>query len=459
MKEKDPKAKSGLNEKKVYIKKRKKKKKPTKAAKHPAAVASQIKSESKPTSPNMAKAIAADAVVESNKLSSLPTEAKGRKKKKKKKLTKRQKLKRWMIAVCSVLIAGILIAGNMTTILMWTGLGSLSNFSGDLSGNKKYQKLAIKSTLYDNLSSNISFGDTDVINILFFGLDQNVERESEYTTFRPDTIMLVSVNLKTKEIQIISIPRDTYVSIYGRSGKDKINSCFYYGSLNADSEDEYFDEGVKCLEGTVSQLLGGIPINYYVEVDMDGVPEIIDTLGGVTVTLDENIYHDGTLAYAKGTQTLDGNAFITLARLRDYTGGDIDRVAMQQKLMLVLFDEVTSSSNIMKLPQLISKTFDILTTDLSFKQITTLAFTLKDFNPSNISTDTMPGTYGNLNGISYWIVVQSERVTFIKEHFGITVKQGTQDSTYIPKASDTPTTDTTTTAPTTTTPTTNTTTN
>jgi anionic cell wall polymer biosynthesis LytR-Cps2A-Psr (LCP) family protein len=47
-----------------------------------------------------------------------------------------------------------------------------------------------------------------------------------------------------------------------------------------------------------------------------------------------------------------------LARLRDYTG-DIDRVAMQQKLMKQLFSQVTSSENIMKLPKLISQTYDI----------------------------------------------------------------------------------------------------
>ncbi|MFA0815201.1 MAG: LCP family protein [Anaerofustis sp.] len=450
MKEKDPSKKAGLADKKVYIKKRKKKRKPSSVQKHPSEVASKIKMPNEMSSgqiserefrPNAANAAAEESV----KRAIEPDLPAKKKKRKKKKLTKRQKIKRWMIAVCSVLIAGILIAGNLTTILLWTGLGDLNNFGGDLSGNKKYQKLAIKSTLYDNLNANITFGDTNVINILFFGLDENTERESEYSTFRPDTIMLVSINLETENIQIVSIPRDTYVSIYGRSGKDKINSCFYYGSLEADSEDEYFDKGLECLEGTVSQLLGGVPINYYVEVDMEGVPQIIDTLGGVTVTLDENVYHNGTLAFAKGTQTLNGDQFITLARLRDYTGGDIDRVAMQQKLMKQLFSQVTSSENIMKLPKLISQTYDILSTDLSFKQITTLAYTLKDFDVSNISTDTMPGTYGNLYSISYWIVTQSERVSFIKEHFGITVKQLTQDPTYIPSATPTTTDDTTTT--------------
>ncbi len=120
-----------------------------------------------------------------------------KKKKRKKKADKRQKIKRWMIAVCSVLIAGILIAGNLTTILLWTGLGDLNNFGGDLSGNKKYQKLAIKSTLYDNLNANITFGDTNVINILFFGW-MKIQNGKRIFDIRPDTIMLYPSTWKRK---------------------------------------------------------------------------------------------------------------------------------------------------------------------------------------------------------------------------------------------------------------------
>ena len=106
---------------------------------------------------------------------------------------------------------------------------------------------------------------------------------------------------------------------------------------------------------------------------------------------------------------------------------------VQQKLLLALFDQLTSSESIMKLPKAISQTFDIITTDLTFKQITTLAFTLKDFDLSSISTDTVPGLYGNLNGVSYWIINQSARVDFVKETYGITIRPDAQDPTYIPK--------------------------
>ena len=352
--------------------------------------------------------------------------------KKKTKRSRQKKLKIWISVLCSLLIIGILVVGNLPMILAWTGLSDTGNFSNDLAGNRKYQKLAIKNTLYENLDANINFADQNVINILFFGMDESIARESRYSSFRPDTIMLLTVNLDTQDIQITSIPRDSRVPIAGRSGKDKINACFYYGTLIADNEEDYFDAGVECLMGTVSELLGGVQINYYIGVNMDGVPDIIDTIGGVTFDVEDEINLDGVTIH-EGEQVLDGKQFLLVARFRHYAGGDIDRVKVQQKLLLALFDQLTSSESIMKLPKAISQTFDIITTDLTFKQITTLAFTLKDFDLSSISTDTVPGLYGNLYGVSYWIINQSARVDFVKETYGITIRPDAQDPTYIPK--------------------------
>ena len=352
--------------------------------------------------------------------------------KKKTKRSRQKKLKIWISVVCSLLIIGILVVGNLPMILAWTGLSDTGNFSSDLFGNRKYQKLAIKNTLYENLDANINFADQNVINILFFGVDESLEREGKWAVFRPDTIMLLTVNLDTQDIQITSVPRDSRVPIAGRSGRDKINSCFYYGTLIADNEEDYFDAGVECLAGTVSELLGGVQINYYIGVNMDGVPAIIDTIGGVKFDLEQDISHAGQ-SLSAGEQILSGKDFLLCARFRGYPGGDIDRVKVQQKLLLALFDQLTSTESIMKLPKAISQTFDIITTDLTFKQITTLAFTLKDFDLSSISTDTVPGLYGNLNGVSYWIINQSARVDFVKETYGITIRPDAQDPTYIPK--------------------------
>ncbi len=353
---------------------------------------------------------------------------------KKKKRKKQKRMQRIIFIVCTLLILVILGISNIDTILGWVGIGGVENFQGDLSGNRKFQKLSIKETLYDNLSADINFSDQNVINILFFGMDRDEARTGEYTIFRPDTIILASINLKEKTVQLISVPRDSYVPIYGRNGKDKINACFYYGSLDGDTDEEKFQGGIECLEGTVSQLLGGIPINYYIGVDMTGVPQIIDTIGGVKVDVLEDIYQHGSntiISIHKGEQVLNGEQFLYYARYREYAEGDIGRVAIQQKLLKDLFNQVKSSESIMKLPKAISQAFDIILTDMSFKQMSSLAFTLKDFSVDNIKAATVPGMFGNLRGLSYWIINQYERVNFVKQYFGLSISPSTQDPKYI----------------------------
>jgi anionic cell wall polymer biosynthesis LytR-Cps2A-Psr (LCP) family protein len=167
---------------------------------------------------------------------------------------------------------------------------------------------------------------------------------------------------------------------------------------------------------------------------MDGVPQVIDTIGGVKVDIPEDIYqyHSNEIFKYKGEYVLNGQEFLYYARYREYSDGDIGRVATQQRLLKALFEQMTSSESIMKLPKAISQTFDIIMTDISFKQMTTLAFTLKDFNTDNIKTATMPGTFGNLHSLSYWIISQSQRVTFVKEYFGLSISPSTQDPTYLP---------------------------
>ena len=154
--------------------------------------------------------------------------------------------------------------------------------------NKKFELLSAKANLYENFDEEITVGEGNTVNFLVFGMDRNAKRENSYSNFRPDTIILATVNMDDLSIKLLSLPRDTYVPIHGRGGKDKINSCFYYGSIGKSDEDS-FEGGINCLMGTVSDLLG-VPINYYAGVDMEGVIDIIDVLGGVEVDVNTDVY-------------------------------------------------------------------------------------------------------------------------------------------------------------------------
>ncbi len=359
------------------------------------------------------------------------------KKHKKKKKSKKAKLVTAGIIIAIVLCVGCLIAFNFDTVLAAFGISS--DMSEGLQDNKKYTMLTAKEKLFEDVDLNSLFG-TDTINILLFGLDGDESRDSEYTTFRSDTIILVSINFTNKTLSMVSVPRDSYVDIYSRGGRAKINSCFYYGSLNVEGSDETenFNAGVEVLKGTVSDLFGGIPINYYVGVDMDAATQIVDDIGGVYYEHPGDVYAAGLYQFPGGNRVYSGYEFLVMARNRDYSEGDIQRTSVQRDLIKALFNQV-KTMKITKLPKVISTAMKAMKTDMKVRDAVSLGLSLmKDFDSSSISSATFPGTFGNLYGISYWIIDQSARVDFIASNYGISTSYLSQDPTFIAAEGEVP---------------------
>ena len=203
------------------------------------------------------------------------------------------------------------------------------------------------------------------LNVLLLGIDA---REGETNT-RTDTIILASVDPKTKQMSLLSIPRDTRVYI-PKHGYDRINSAAVYGGPEMTME-------------VVSDLLG-IPLKYYVLVDFNGFKNIVDTLGGVTLEVEQDMYHyDPTDNYAyhidlkKGLQRLDGDKALQYVRYRGYAMGDIDRTAHQQKFLIALGKEVLQPSTILKLPSLVPTINKYVKTNLSLSDMMKLASAAK----------------------------------------------------------------------------------
>jgi len=287
----------------------------------------------------------------------------------------------------------------------------------------------------EELDVNKEFNDNK-INILFFGLDKNEERndEDENGTFRSDTIMLATLDFEENTIDIVSLPRDTYVPIYNTNGKDKINACFAYGKNAAKTADDEFPLGIKYLSETVSDVLGGIPINYYVGItDMDVVTQIIDELGGIKIDVLNTLYADNgktqsKVEIKKGVQKLDGKQLQYYARYRAYPLGDIDRVSNQQHIIKALMSNLKSTNSLVKLPQIYKLVSENLTTNLSFKQITALSLFGSKVEKEALETHTLPGDFGELGGLSYWIIDQEKRTTLIKDLYGINAETIKQDA-------------------------------
>lgn len=146
-----------------------------------------------------------------------------------------------------------------------------------------------------------------------------------------DSIMIISLDKASKDVAMISLPRDLYV---GNTCTDtgKINEVYWCSNQNGNSE----KSGAEALINTVESMVG-IDIQYRVHVDWGALMQIVDGIGGITVTLDNDVddpdYTEISIRAGVPTQ-LDGIHAVGLARARHGTiGGDFSRSENQQKIL------------------------------------------------------------------------------------------------------------------------------
>jgi LCP family protein required for cell wall assembly len=229
-------------------------------------------------------------------------------------------------------------------------------------------------------------GQSGIMTILMVGCDK---REDD--SGRTDTIMLAFLDLDHDNAKILSIPRDTYVSIPTTGGKTKINHAYAYG-------------GIPLTESTIEKFLG-IKIDHYIEIDFAGFADVVDALGGITIDVEMRMYTPWEgIDLQPGSQLLDGQDALAYVRYREKTEGDIGRVDRQQKFIGVLADEMFSSSNVLKLPKVIDVAMENVETDLRATQALSLANFFRKIGVSNIELFKLPGTADMIGGVSYWIV-------------------------------------------------------
>lgn len=296
--------------------------------------------------------------------------------------TRRKLKKKTPIIICSVVLAALLLGG-----VAFAKIRDLNMSPGGLI-----------TPLVETMAP------TDRLNVLLLGIDA---RGGE-TMARSDSMILASVDQKSKQLAFLSIPRDTRVLIPGY-GTDKINAATSYG-------------GPELAAKTVSQLLG-ITVKNYVMVDFNAFKSVVDILGGITYDVEQNMYHwDNEDNYAyhidleKGPQLLDGDKALQYVRYRDYPMGDIDRTAHQQKFLMALAQELLQPSTITKLPELIPEVNRYVKTNLSLKDMYKLASVAKSLDESNFVAQTLPGRPVDING-SYWWVEPTEAKQVVAKLF------------------------------------------
>jgi polyisoprenyl-teichoic acid--peptidoglycan teichoic acid transferase len=232
------------------------------------------------------------------------------------------------------------------------------------------------------------------MNILLLGSDEHKGK----TVGHSDSIILMHIDFNTNKINAVSIPRDTRVHLDGY-GYTKLTSVQYIKQATSGSK-----AGIQVAANSISELTG-IPINYYVETNYEGLQSMVDSLGSINVNVpfDVKLTHpwykeDHGVVIKKGQQNLNGKMVTELVHERySLPHGDYDRQLLQEKVLVAIAKTGLKPSNITKLPSLIQHSSDFLIgTNMSNSDLLSFGLAMKNINPNQI-------TYYQLNGHSQTI--------------------------------------------------------
>jgi cell envelope-related function transcriptional attenuator common domain len=237
---------------------------------------------------------------------------------------------------------------------------------------------------------------TKPISLLLLGVD---ERKND--TGRSDTIIAMTLNPKTNTVQMISIPRDTRTEIVGNATIDKINAAYAYG-------------GIQMAENTVSNFVGNIPFDFYIKINMQGMSDLVNAIGGVGVNnpiawTDEGYYKKG-YQFKKGKIFLkDGAMAMGFARMRHLDPqGDLGRNQRQRILIMAIINKMASVSSLTRYNQLLQAIGSNVKTNMTFDDMKNVALNYRNTRKHTINYE-VNETPQQINGVDYLVASDAEK--------------------------------------------------
>ena len=196
---------------------------------------------------------------------------------------------------------------------------------------------------------------------------------------------MLSFNPRTRQMVVMSVPRDTRALVSG--ALTKINEANLNGgpALTAES---------------ISDLLGGVAIDRYVRINVQGVEKLIDALGGVTV----NVRQD-----------------MQFLRFRYDENGDIGRVQRQQTMMRSVIEQTLNPATIARLPKILSVIQSHVDTNLSVEELVALVGYGSQTDRSDVQMLMLPGNFSSPTeyNLSYWLPDYASIDEMVEQYFGL----------------------------------------
>lgn len=291
-----------------------------------------------------------------------------------------QKFFVWFLGILLVLVAAItVVAGKV----YFDVKGSIS---------KTYEEVATKRVDTGvKRQEELNLSDQAPFSVLLLGVDTGDLGRTEQG--RSDTMMIATVNPQNKETVITSIPRDTYMEIVGYGTVDKINHAYAFGgpAMSMDSLEKFLD----------------IPIDHYVSINMQGVKDLVDAVGGVDVNNDLEFEIDGH-HFALGPIHMNGEEALAFSRMRyEDPRGDYGRQKRQRDVVAAVVKKSLSLEGVTQYQSVLDAVSVNMVTDLDFGAMQKIALNYREAF-GKISNDQIMGDGTMIDGVSYQIVSDTE---------------------------------------------------
>ena len=254
-----------------------------------------------------------------------------------------------------------------------------------------------KATSGGNISSEpLDQGKKKPISILLMGVD---ERQGDRG--RSDTLIDMTLNPETNTMQMVSIPRDIRTEIVGHGSVDKINSAYAYGGTNM---------AVKTVEAFTDT-----PIDYYVRINMEGLSDLVDAVGGITFNNDYIGFTYGGYTFNKGQIHLNGKQALAYVRMRhNDKNGDFGRNIRQRQVITAVINKAASFHSLSHYQDILNAIQNNVKTNLTFDDMKYIASNYRDARKNVISYEVKGQgkmIYSDAYGkdIYYLIVGEAER--------------------------------------------------
>lgn len=227
----------------------------------------------------------------------------------------------------------------------------------------------------------------DPFSVLLLGVDQ---RGNEIG--RSDTMIYTVVRPNDGDLLMVSIPRDMYVDIVGKDKKDKITHAYAFG-------------GAGMAMDTVEKFLDA-PIQYYASINFEGFRQAIDTLGGISLPIEEDMVNDDPdhekFVIKAGQETYNGQDTLNYVRYREDAGGDVNRTERHQIFLNLLMDKAKQMNQWSKVPDLMDIMGDNFSTDMRPQQLVVLGQGLLQTKERHIYSHSLIGSGHRLKTGGAW---------------------------------------------------------